>query len=162
MGLAKDVHVIGVPARNTPPRARSLPGLERRKPMSINSAWMRSMRRIAILCLATSMTGGIALAQTLSSAEVKKLTASANTPADHMKLAKHYESVAAKHDADAKEHEALAEEYSKNPTGHEQKHPNSAQTASHCKTYAEHCRKAAEAARQMAASHTAMAKQGTK
>jgi len=60
-----------------------------------------------------------------------------------MKLAKHYEAVAARHEAEAKEHDALAAEYSKNPTGHEQKHPMSGQTAEHCKVYAEHCRKAA-------------------
>lgn len=126
--------------------------------MSINSG----SRRMAILGLATSILGCIAFAQTLSSSEVKKLTASAKTPADHMKLAKHYEAVAAKHEADAKEHEALAAEYSKNPTGHEQKHPMSGQTAEHCKVYAEHCRKAAAAARQMATAHTEMAKQDKK
>ena len=131
--------------------------------MHIKSARLNTTSRMAILCLATSLLGGgIALAQTLSSAQVKKLTASAKTSADHMKLAKHYEAVAAKHEADAKEHELLAEEYTKNPTGHEQKHPMSGQTAAHCKFYAEHCRKAAEAARQMAAAHTDMAKQDTK
>ena len=118
--------------------------------------------RIVILCVATALLSGVAVGQILSSAEVKKLTASANTSADHLKLAKHYEAIAARHDREAKEHEALAEEYSKNPSGHEQKHPMSGQTAAHCKTYAEHCRKAAEAARQMAAAHTAMAKQDTK
>lgn len=130
--------------------------------MHINWRWLNATRRMAILCLAASLLGGIALAQTLSSAQVKKLTATAKTPADHMKLAKHYEAVAAKHEADAKEHEALAEQYSRNPTGHEQKHPMSGQTAGHCKLYAEHCRKAAEAARQMAAAHTGMAKQDSK
>ena len=130
--------------------------------MQTQSGPVNTIRRMTILCLATCLLGGIALSQTLSSAQVKKLTASAKTSADHMKLAKHYEAVAARHEADAKEHEALAEEYSKNPTGHEQKHPMSGQTAAHCKFYAEHCRKAAEAARQMAAAHTEMAKQDAK
>jgi len=79
-----------------------------------------------------------------------------------MKLAKHYEAVAAKHEAEAKEHEMLAEQYTKNPTGHEQKHPMSGETAGHCKHYAGHCRKAAESARGIAAAHAAMAKQDTK
>jgi hypothetical protein len=118
--------------------------------------------RITVLCLATGFLAAAINAQTLPSAEVKKLTATAKTSADHMKLAKHYEAVAAKHESDAKEHESLAELYSKNPTGHEQKHPMSGQTAQHCKFYAEHCRKAAEAARQMAAAHTEMGKQDAK
>ena len=118
--------------------------------------------RISVLCLAASLLGGIALSQILPSAEVKKLTTSASTSADHMKLAKHYEAVAAKHEADAKEHEALAAEYSKNPAGHDQKHPMSGKTAAHCKTYAEHCRKAAAAAREMAVAHTEMAKQDSR
>ena len=130
--------------------------------MHINSERLNVAYRIALLCLASSLVGGIALAQALSPTQVRQLTASAKTPAEHMKLAKHYEAVAAKHEAEAKEHEALAELYTKNPTGHEQKHPMSGQTAAHCKLYAEHCRKAAEDARQMAAAHTEMAKQDAK
>jgi hypothetical protein len=42
--------------------------------------------------------------------EVKALVASAKTPADHMKLARHYTAMAAKHEAEAQEHEALAVE----------------------------------------------------
>ncbi len=130
--------------------------------MNSNSERMNLMRRMVILCLASSLLGGIAPAQVLTSAQVQKLTASAKTAADHMKLAKHYEGVAARHEIDAKEHEALAEQYAKSPTGHEQKHPMSGQTAEHCKVYAEHCRKAAAAAREMAAAHTKMAKQDAK
>jgi hypothetical protein len=118
--------------------------------------------RITVLCLATGFLAATINAQALPSGEVKKLTATAKTSADHLKLAKHYEAVAAKHELDAKEHESLAELYSKNPTGHEQKHPMSGQTAQHCKFYAEHCRKAAEAARQVAAAHTEMAKPDAK
>jgi hypothetical protein len=130
--------------------------------MNSIKTWRRYAVRAAILCLAAALLGGVAIGQILSSAEVKKLVASAKTSADHLKLAKHYEAVAAKHEREAKEHEQLAEQYSKNPTGHEQKHPMSGQTAGHCRTYAEHCRKAAEAARQMAAAHAAMAKQDAK
>ena len=130
--------------------------------MEISSRRLNGTRRFGILCLAASLFGGVALSQVLSSAEVKKLTSSASTSADHMKLAKHYEAVAAKHEVDAKEHEALAAEYTRNPTGHEQKHPMSSKTAAHCKTYAEHCRKAAAAAREMAAAHAEMAKQDAK
>lgn len=114
------------------------------------------------LCLANDLMAGTSDAQMLSSSQVKTLTISAKTSAEHMKLAKHYEAVAAKHEAEAKEHEALAEQYRKNPTGHESKHPMSGQTAAHCKYYAEHCRKAAESARSIAAAHADMAKQDGK
>jgi hypothetical protein len=117
---------------------------------------------MAILCLAALFLGVTASGQILKSSEVKKLTASAKTAADHMKLAKHYEAVAAKHEADAKEHEALAEYYAKHPTGQEQKRPLSGHTAEHCRHYAEHCHRAAAAAKEMAAAHTEMAKQEAK
>ncbi len=96
-------------------------------------------------------------ADKLSAPELKKLAGSANTSADHLKLAQHYEAVAAQHEAEAKTHEELAEQYAKSPTGHEQKHPMSAETAAHCKMYAEHCHKLAGAAKAMAAAHRAAA-----
>lgn len=91
--------------------------------MNVTNERLKAASRMAILCLAASFLGGIAFGQVLSSSAVKKLTASAKTAADHTKLAKHYEAIAARHETDAKDHEALAEQYSKNPTGHEQKHP---------------------------------------
>ena len=130
--------------------------------MYTNSGVLNSAGRVATLCLAACLLVGISHAQILPSAQVKKLTATAKTSADHVKLAKHYEAVAARHESEVKEHEELAEQYSKNPTGHEQKHPMSGQTAEHCKYYAQHCRKAAEAARSMASAHTEMAKQDAK
>lgn len=94
----------------------------------------------------------------LKSSELKALVMNAKTPADHLKLARHYTAMAEKHEGEAKEHEALAIEYTKHPTGHEVKHPMSGQTAEHCKFYAEHCRKAAAEMRAMAAAHADMAK----
>ena len=130
--------------------------------MNTMSRGLNISGRIATVCLTAFLLAGSSHAQTLPSAEVKRLTSSAKTAADHLKLAKHYEAVAVKHEAEAKEHEALAELYTKQPTGHEQKHPMSGQTAEHCKFYAEHCRKAAEAARQIAVAHSEMAKQASK
>lgn len=91
--------------------------------------------------------------------EVKALVANAKTPADHMKLARHFNAMAAKHEADAAEHEALAEEYAKQPRPGA-KTPMSGNTPEHCKYYAEHCRKAAAEMKAMAAAHEAMAKEG--
>ena len=94
----------------------------------------------------------------LKASEVKALVMNAKTPADHLKLARHYTAMAEKHELEAKEHEALAVQYTKHPTIHETKHPMSGATAEHCKFYAEHCRKAAAEMRAMAAAHTEMAK----
>ena len=118
------------------------------------------MNRLAGLMLGLLLVAGAGLAaDKLSAAELKKMAASANSPADHLKLAQHYDAVAAEHEAEAKTHEALAEQYAKAPTGHEQKHPMSGKTAGHCKMYAEHCHKLSAAAKAMAAEHrTAAAK----
>ena len=94
----------------------------------------------------------------LSAAELKKLTRTHDTAADHQKLARHYEAVAAEHEADATEHEALAAEYARQPSGTAIKHPMSPQTIEHCKFYAQHCRNIAKEARGLAAEHAALAK----
>lgn len=91
--------------------------------------------------------------------ELRALVANAKTPADHMKLARHFNAMAAKHEADAVEHEALAEEYAKHPRPGAAKMPMSGNTPEHCKYYAEHCRKAAAEMKAMAAAHEAMAKE---
>ena len=98
----------------------------------------------------------------LKSKEVKALVANAKTPADHLKLARHYTAMAAKHDAEAQEHEALAVEYTRNPRIGSTKTPMRPDSAEHCKYFAEHCRKAAKEMQAMAAAHEEMAKSLTK
>lgn len=92
----------------------------------------------------------------LSSKQVKQLIASATTPEDHQKLARHYTAMAARHEAEAVEHEELAEYYAKNPQ-YGVKTPLAPNTPQHCKSYAEHCRKAAKEMRALAAAHEQMA-----
>jgi hypothetical protein len=94
----------------------------------------------------------------LNMKEVKALVLSAKTPADHMKLAHHFNAMADKHEADAREHEELAAEYTREPQQGASKHPMGPNTAEHCKFYAEHCREAAKDMRAMAAAHEEMAK----
>lgn len=114
---------------------------------------------LGLLLVAFTVSGLAAEPQgMLKASAVKALVLNAKTPADHMKLARHYTAMAEKHDSEAKEHEALAVQYTNHPTAHETKHPMSAETAGHCKLYAEHCRKAAAEMRAMAAAHTEMAK----
>jgi len=91
--------------------------------------------------------------------EVKALVANAKSPADHLKLARHFTAMAEKHEAEAKEHDELAAEYSRNPRmGAAGKTPMTGNTAEHCKYYAEHCRNAAKQMRSMAMAHEEMAK----
>ena len=89
--------------------------------------------------------------------EVKALVANAKTPADHMKLARHFAAMAEKHEAEAKEHEALAEAYNhRSAARNENLWEN--KNEQHCKDYAEHCRRAAADMRAMAEVHEKMAK----
>jgi hypothetical protein len=93
----------------------------------------------------------------LTSKQVKALIATANTPADHMKLQKHFLAVAAKYEADANEHAAEAQAYRKNPTFRESKNPVGPGTAAHCDRFAELDREAAKEARDLATAHEHMA-----
>jgi len=100
----------------------------------------------------------VATAQILSKAELKKLVAVANSPAEHERLAKHFDAKAAELEADAKDHDEMAIEYRKNPQGHDSRHPMAPQTAAHCEYFAKEMRAAAQTARKMAADHREMAK----
>lgn len=128
--------------------------------------WFRMAAASSLVTLL--LIGGSGLAAAMESKgmlkpkEVKSLVANAKTPADHMKLARHFTAMAAKHEADAVEHEALAEEYAKHPRPGAAKMPMSGNTPEHCKYYAEHCRKAAAEMKAMAAAHEAMAKEAGK
>lgn len=93
----------------------------------------------------------------LTSKQVKALIATAGTPADHVKLQKHFLAVAAKHEADANEHAAEAQAYRKNPSFRESKNPVGPGTAAHCDRFAELDREAAKEARDLASAHEHMA-----
>jgi hypothetical protein len=93
----------------------------------------------------------------LTSKQVKALIASANTPADHVKLHKHFLALAAKYEADASEHAAEAQAYRKNPSFRESKSPVGPGTAAHCDRFAELDREAAKEARELATAHEHMA-----
>ena len=57
---------------------------------------------IAVFMMALVAVPRATFAQKLSDAELKKISATATTPADHKKLAAHYRAHAAEHEADAK------------------------------------------------------------
>ena len=93
----------------------------------------------------------------LTSRQVKELIATAKTPADHVKLQKHFLALAAKYEADASEHAAEAEAYRKNPSFRDTKQPVGPGTAAHCDRFAELDRQAAKEARDLASGHEHMA-----
>lgn len=95
----------------------------------------------------------------LTKKEVKTLVATAKTPEDHMKLARHFRQEADTLEAQAKEHDDLALEYRKNPSAMSMKMPMSPRSAEHCEYFAKSAREAAKAARELATSHEQMAKE---
>ena len=93
----------------------------------------------------------------LTDKQVKELIATAKTPADHVKLQKHYLAVAAEYETKAVEHTAEAAEYRKNPSFRDTKTPYGPGTAAHCERFAQLDREAAKEARDLASAHEHMA-----
>ena len=120
------------------------------------SKFLNITRNMVLLTTSALLTAPFANAQILGKAELKKLVASASTPKDHERIAKHFDAKATEYETDAKDHEELAAEYMASGNGHSQKHPMSGLTAEHCKYFAKDARKAAENARVMSADHRQM------
>jgi len=93
----------------------------------------------------------------LTAKQVRTLIATATTPADHLKLQKHFLALAARYEADANEHAADAAAYRKNPNFAESKNPAGPGTAAHCDRFAELDRQSAKESRDLAAAHEHMA-----
>ena len=116
----------------------------------------------SVIALAVS-AGAAAAAQArkstdlLTSKQVKELVATAKTPADHLKLSKHFTALAVKYEDQANEHTAEAQAYRKNPTFMESKNPSGPGTAAHCDRFAELTLQAAKEARELASAHEHMA-----
>jgi len=114
---------------------------------------------LTVIGLAVSAAGLAAQKSSdrLTDRQVKELITNAKTPADHVKLQKHFLAVAAEYDAKATEHAAEAEAYRKNPSFRDTKSPNGPGTAAHCDRFAELDREAAKEARELASAHEHMA-----
>ena len=125
---------------------------------------MRKIRTYTIVALAVM---GLAISSAAFAApkspdrlpdkQVKELIATAKTPADHVKLQKHFLAVAADYDALAVEHSAEAEAYRRSPSFKDSKTPGTPGTAAHCQRFAELDREAAKEARELASAHEHMA-----
>lgn len=99
----------------------------------------------------------------LTGTEVKQLVANARTPADHMKLNRHFVALSAKYEAEAEEHAALADVYRKPPQQRPRIRAAGAPgTARHCDELVRLSRRAAREALKMADDHERMATALTK
>lgn len=95
---------------------------------------------------------GAAPADLLTSDQVQELVARANTPADHLRLARHFTALAERYDANAKRHTAMTRMYGRNPN-------RRARTASplHCKQLTDLASESASVVRELAAHHVRLA-----
>jgi hypothetical protein len=94
----------------------------------------------------------------LSKKEVKALIATAETKAEHERIAKYFDAEAARYEAEAKEHGELAGVYQKSTPSAK----NASQTFNHCDSVSKSLQKAADEARALAAEHRHMASDAKK
>ena len=124
--------------------------------------------RLAVFAVATAMLTAVvsvpagAADKTLSKSELKGLISSAETKAEHARIARYFEAEAAKYEAEAKDHAELAQLYQRNTPTTPTKYPGSMQTFNHCDALSKSLEQAAENARQMAADHRGMEKEAKK
>jgi hypothetical protein len=121
---------------------------------------LKALLMIPVLAFFVSMSTG-ATENKLSRSELKRLIATAETKADHERIAEYFDSEAARYDSEAKEHSELAQFYDKNPSG-TTKYPGTMQTSAHCTSLSKSLRQAAEDARALAAAHRKMAEEAKK
>ena len=101
----------------------------------------------------------------LTNKQVKELIANAKTPADHMKLAKHFEAKADDLAAESQKHTQLADQYRHSHVLASDEHTPTnyyADEAEHCARLASKLSEAADAARDLARDHEKVAQQTSK
>ena len=119
---------------------------------------MRTTIIVMVAGMLSMMTSFAAdAAKPMSKKEVAMLIEKANTPADHMKLAKYYNQQADKFEMEAKEHAEMGEMYKKRPSATGLKTAMSPDTTVHCEYIAESLRNASKKARELSAEHAKMA-----
>jgi hypothetical protein len=126
----------------------------------------RTFAALSVLSLAFAITVA-AFGQTPSAQEVKPehlskqqlntLIATANTPAEHERIAQYYRAKALDYLAQAKEHEAMVAAYKANSSLSTDK--NQASTISHCEYFVTTFKALAENSQDLAALHEQMAKE---
>ena len=114
---------------------------------------------VAVLTVFVSVPAG-AKDKPLTKSEVKALIATAETKAEHERIAQYFDAEAAKYDTEAKEHAELAGVYQKSTPS--AKPPGPSQTFNHCDSLSKSLQKAADDARALAAEHRQMAHEAKK
>jgi hypothetical protein len=114
---------------------------------------------VAVLAVFVSVPAG-AKDKPLTKNEVKALIATAETKAEHERIAQYFDAEAAKYEAEAKEHSELAGVYQKSTPS--AKIPGPSQTFNHCDSLSKSLQKAADDARALAAEHRHMAGEAKK
>ena len=126
----------------------------------LNNLMNRRTLGLAIFAVAIAMTPAVisvpaeAKDKPLSKSEVKALIATAETKAEHERIAQYFDGEAAKYEAEAKEHADLAVVYGKSTPS--AKIPGPSQTFNHCDSLSKSLQKAADDARALAAEHRKM------
>lgn len=115
---------------------------------------------VALLTVFVSVPAG-AKDKPLSKSEVKALIATAETKAEHERIAQYFDAEATKYQAEATEHADLAGVYEKRGAP-SPKFPGSMQTFNHCDSLSKSLQKAADDARAIAAEHRQMANEAKK
>ena len=122
-------------------------------------------RFISVLFLLAALTVAIPVrgqsapqpkADKLSKQQLLSLVATAKTPADHLRLARYYETQAKYYLAQSKEHEDLGAAYKKNPLFSSSKYATG--TVDHCDYFAQHFKDIATKMQELAQMHEQMAK----
>lgn len=114
---------------------------------------------VAVLVVFVSVPAG-AKDKPLSKSEVKALIATAETKAEHERIAQYFDAEVAKYEAEAREHADLAVVYGKSTPS--AKPPGPSQTFNHCDSLSKSLQKAADDARALAAEHRHMASEAKK
>lgn len=119
----------------------------------------------ALMLTSVSSRAASSAGDKLSNKQVKELIANAKTPADHMKLAKHFDAKADELAAEAQEHTQLADKYRHTQVlGGDEHTPTNyfVDEAEHCGRLATKLSEAADAARDLAHDHERAAQQTSK
>ena len=120
------------------------------------------MKRILAVLITSTILGAVGMAAesspTLSKGELKRLLATASTPADHNRLAQYYRLKAERLDAEAQDHIAMAEASRLHGGSASPKWPAGTFNPKHCEDLAKNLQKSAQVARGLSAEHAEMAK----
>lgn len=114
---------------------------------------------LALVFTVSSQAQSTANGQKLSEKQLLSLISTAQTPADHTRIAEYYQAQATAFLAESKEHEQMAAAYRRNSATNNSKFATG--TVNHCEYIAQSLKKDADQAQDLAKLHEHMAKEAT-